>query len=796
MNGAVASSVAAAPSVVASSAASEAGSGGGGGRRSPANGAEEVTPLVQVFNILEKKVRNLDKRKTKLDGLKASKTKLEVEQQKALAKYDDVISVLESFRDIKTQVNKLVKDEAKNKKKQEKRELIERSKAEAMKIGYVVKVQHLFHLLLEPSGEQLVEELAPQLKGSQLDLLLKFAQLVSIVSPSGDDAGMDEQALCISSHLINLADKKETAIGELKVTYKVLADTIDILVEAGILAPAKQQEPDVPENQGEEEDAQDNGSDVDVVGEEEEEEVVQTPINQSNSHQAPAQDRPQQQPQTDNTTARQQRQPQQHNNNRHTAPVNGHIQEDEHETQHRLGHAQEPQAPTYPNHHAHAKENTPPAAVQPHVEASQLQVAAPAKQPTPEPSFNFLQESQIDLDSPLMNDPAVVMVQGGRKPDQGFPPPPVFNAHGGAHHSALSQQFIQQHSAALMAAAHQQQLQQQQGGTVPQHQQNSQIQNVQPQLHSQQQNYIQPSTDTQQQQRLAQAQQQPREQQQLPRVPQPGTVNYTQQQQQQQQQEHDNSSRYSQQQETIRYNSSKDHNAATPQQHQEEPKQQQQQQQPHKNHEEEQHGYNATPYTQQQQNGAEPDTEIGTWGEEEGAGGAGDNASHGGQNDRRRDDRGGRGGPRGGGGRGYSRGDRGGGRGYSRGRGGGGGERGGYRGGRGGGEGGREFRGEREFRGGDREFNRGGGEQRSSDYNRGGERGGDYKAGGEREFRGGRGGGGGGEREYRGGERGDHRGGEYRGGERPRGNRGYGGRGRGGPRGGGGEHRGAGGPRE
>ena len=24
-----------------------------------------------------------------------------------------------------------------------------------------------------------------------------------------------------------------------------------------------------------------------------------------------------------------------------------------------------------------------------------------------------------------MNDPAVVMVQGGRKPDQGFPPPPV-----------------------------------------------------------------------------------------------------------------------------------------------------------------------------------------------------------------------------------------------------------------------------------------------------------------------------------------------------------------------------------
>ena len=64
---------AAVPSAVPSSAASETGSGGGGGRQSPsADGAPEcnapaleVTPVGEVLVMLEKKVRNLDKRKVK-----------------------------------------------------------------------------------------------------------------------------------------------------------------------------------------------------------------------------------------------------------------------------------------------------------------------------------------------------------------------------------------------------------------------------------------------------------------------------------------------------------------------------------------------------------------------------------------------------------------------------------------------------------------------------------------------------------------------------------------------------------
>merc|ERR1719354_1098860 len=691
---------------------------------SPAGGETMVKPtVIQALNVIYKKIRNLEKRRAKLDLLRGAKKELDLEQQKALTKYDEVILLLENYKESRDQVNKIIAEEAKNKIKQEKMEKEEKLKADISKVSFVLSVNRLFDLILSSDGQELVKEAAPQLNGKPLELLLEFAELVMSGISSGDELQMNE----VLEHLVYLADNKNKRSA--KYLYKALRESVDILLDSGLLASQTQTSLDEANQEEDNEEV------------EETQEAVEESGQALESAQAPEATRPTQQ---------------------NMRPVNGHAIEDDNEAALRLGHhtavpaESMPQAaagpmPTFP-----AKENSlPPQISAAPVAAQQPAVPVPRaeKQPTPEPSFNFLQESQIDLDSPLMNDPAVVMVQGGRKPDQGFPPPPVFNSLSNHNHSmnSLSQQLLQQH----MMAAHQHQLQQQ-GQLLQQQAGQPQPQQQQaPAATQQHQNYIQQQQE-QPQQTVAQpqnAEQAPQEQraprpQQVPRVPQPGTVTYSSQQQPQQ---HDNS-RFNQ--DSVRYDRTTEE--AEPNSHNNQQPQQQQ------------HGYNSF---QQYQNGGDDAGEIGTWGEEGGQSGKSEGHSDDrGSNDRRRDDRG-RGGR--GGGRGYSGGrgggegrGGGGGRGYSRGRGGGG-DRGGYRGGRGGGEGGRD---NRDFRGGEhRDSFRG---NNGGEYNN---RGGDYnKRGGDREY---------------------NRGGEYRGGDRSRGNRGYaggnGGRGRGGPRGGSGGPRGA-----
>ena len=113
-----------------------------------------------------------------------------------------------------------------------------------------------------------------------------------------------------------------------------------------------------------------------------------------------------------------------------------------HETNDMLGHnniqqQQEPMQVQQQQHHTQQQQ------------IQQQPVVAPM--PVEAPSFNFLQESQIDLESPHM-DPAVVMVHHGQRPPVAAHPPGM--AVGGVDYNR--QMHIQQQHA-LMAAHHQQQ---------------------------------------------------------------------------------------------------------------------------------------------------------------------------------------------------------------------------------------------------------------------------------------------------------------------------------------------------
>jgi len=505
-----------------------------GGRTSPAT---PESSLVQVLNIVEKKARNLEKRKGKLDGYRETLAKgkaLDKDQQLAVSKYDECITNLDMVKELTAQINKLIQDELKVRKKQSRVEMAEKTKADISKVGYVLKVQRILQMVKQPDSKKVLVALAPELKESGLDELIKFSELLA-VSPdlsqgesetsngSGGGDLVEKQLLSTAEHLINLRDQKMRVVQDLEVSYKCLAESIQTLIQAGALNHTIKSQSETDTKDKEVENKETSAG------------------NQETNKDTDTQPDKTHQPKSSRQRDRQRDRAKDKNNrpseDKDRSAVNGapRPQEEDNSEEaklrlHEQG-APEP-APTYPA----VKEQTPPAAPQQQPLAAVPAVPTPTvraeKQPTPEPSFNFLQESQLDVDNPLMNDPAVVMVQGGRKPDQGFPPPPVFNNVGGHNMDSLSQHLLQQHAAAMAQHHHHQiqQHQQDQGQQQPQH-----VGGAAPQQHlpavpqqqiqtnnSQQQNYIQQEQPSRLQERPT------------PRVAQPG-VNYNTTAQQQQQ---------------------------------------------------------------------------------------------------------------------------------------------------------------------------------------------------------------------------------------------------------------------
>merc|ERR1711963_1283397 len=76
--------------------------------------------LTLALQTVEKKVRNLEKRKGKLDGYRESSrkgTELNADQQAAIAKYDEVMQNLEFARDLQNSFKNFVTEEERTKKK-------------------------------------------------------------------------------------------------------------------------------------------------------------------------------------------------------------------------------------------------------------------------------------------------------------------------------------------------------------------------------------------------------------------------------------------------------------------------------------------------------------------------------------------------------------------------------------------------------------------------------------------------------------------------------------------------------
>lgn len=194
--------------------------------------------MMQALQVVEKKIRNLEKRKVKLDGYRDDKEKGKVlndDQNVAVSKYDEVIGNLEFARELTTQFKSMAIEEEKARKKLLKKELQERHLNEIRKIASTLEIQELVSLISTPkvySGLSNGENGLPKLSKEEIDCLVEFERLIRLRRSDFETKNDFEKSLLTSakhiSFVINAEDKQFV-----NTTYKALYQILEKIRDSG-----------------------------------------------------------------------------------------------------------------------------------------------------------------------------------------------------------------------------------------------------------------------------------------------------------------------------------------------------------------------------------------------------------------------------------------------------------------------------------------------------------------------------------------------------------------------------------
>ncbi|KAG9330255.1 hypothetical protein JZ751_026017 [Albula glossodonta] len=201
----------------------------------------QTEAMKQVLGVIEKKVRNMEKKKGKLDDYQAKKNKgerLNQDQLEALAKFQEVVNNLEFARELQKSFLALGQDIQKAVKKAARREQLQREEAEQKRLKTVLELQ----FLLDKLGEDAVRtELKQGVSGTPLLTDTDLAALDEFYK-------LYDQA---SQHLWDLLEGKNKAVAG--TTYKVLKETLDKVLSSGYFDKAHAHQNGVCEEEEEEE---------------------------------------------------------------------------------------------------------------------------------------------------------------------------------------------------------------------------------------------------------------------------------------------------------------------------------------------------------------------------------------------------------------------------------------------------------------------------------------------------------------------------------------------------------------
>ncbi|XP_043561449.1 caprin-1b isoform X2 [Chiloscyllium plagiosum] len=215
---------------VASAAAAVSAQAGQGQATQPQNEA-----LRQVLNVIDKKVRNMEKKKGKLDDYQERLDRGEVlnqDQLEAVGKLQEVANNLEFARELQRSFISLGQDIQKSLKKAARREQLMREEAEQKRLKTVLELQFVLDKLGDDDTRTDLKQGwngSPVLTEEELGMLDEFYKLVQ---PERDmNLRLCEQFEQASVHLWDLLEGKDKKVGA--TTYKSLKTIVNRLLQSG-----------------------------------------------------------------------------------------------------------------------------------------------------------------------------------------------------------------------------------------------------------------------------------------------------------------------------------------------------------------------------------------------------------------------------------------------------------------------------------------------------------------------------------------------------------------------------------
>ncbi|XP_035275023.1 LOW QUALITY PROTEIN: caprin-1-like [Anguilla anguilla] len=248
---------------------------------SQSSGAQ-TEAMKQVFGVIDKKVRNMEKKKSKLDDYQAKKNKgerLNQDQLDALSKFQEVANNLEFARELQKSFLALGQDIQKAVKKAARREQLQREEAEQRRLKTVLELQFLLDRLGEDGVRQelkMAAEGSALLSDADLSALDEFYKLVG--SEPDPNVRLTEQFEQASLHYWDLLEGKDKAVAG--TTYKSLKETLDKVLRSGYFDRAHTHQNGVCQEEQEQE--QEEEEDV-----EDEEEGRQSGVAESEAEERP-----------------------------------------------------------------------------------------------------------------------------------------------------------------------------------------------------------------------------------------------------------------------------------------------------------------------------------------------------------------------------------------------------------------------------------------------------------------------------------------------------------------------------
>ncbi|KAJ7994996.1 hypothetical protein DPEC_G00255320 [Dallia pectoralis] len=213
--------------------------------------------MKQVLQVIDKKVRNMEKKKGKLDDYQAKKNKgerLNQDQLDALTKFQEVSNNLDFARELQKSFLSLGQEIQKAVRKSARREQLQREGMKQRRLKTVLEWQFLLDRLGDEQTRRDLNQLStgcPLLFDSDLSALDTFYKLVG---PERDhDVRLIDQYEEASHHLLELLEGRDKAVAG--TTYKALKETLDTVLLSGYFDRAQSHQNGVCE-QDEEDDEQ------------------------------------------------------------------------------------------------------------------------------------------------------------------------------------------------------------------------------------------------------------------------------------------------------------------------------------------------------------------------------------------------------------------------------------------------------------------------------------------------------------------------------------------------------------